>query len=143
MLLPDVNVLVAAHRPSHPHHESASVFLNEAINGTEAVVLPDLVATGFVRIVTNSRIFSTPSSIDEAFGFLRAMESAPAWSAMPRAAVDLHTFESACKESGATGALVTDAYLAAIAIAFGIRIASFDRDFRKFDQLAVVELAAE
>ena len=143
MLIPDVNVLVAAHRPSHPHHEPAAAFLNAAINGTEAVALPDLVATGFVRIVTNRRVFTVPSSIDEAFGFLRAMESAPAWSAMPGPALDLDRFASACTQSGATGALVTDAYLAAIATGLGIRIVTFDRDFRKFDGLAVVELAGE
>ncbi|MBD5784839.1 PIN domain-containing protein [Cellulosimicrobium terreum] len=142
MFLPDVNVLVAAHRPSHPHHQVANTWLSEALNGSRAVTLPDAVWSGFVRIVTHRRVFERPSTLDESLQFLRVVISAPAAVPTPRTGRELDHFESACRDAGATGALVPDAYLAALALGLGATLVTFDRDFRRFDRLRLLELSS-
>ena len=66
---PDVNVLVAAFRADHPHHRSALDWLNQARAACEAGraplrVLP-MVLCGFLRLVTNPKVFAQPDSIDD------------------------------------------------------------------------------
>jgi len=75
-MTPDVNVLVAASRQDHPHHEPARVWLEEALvksgEGQSLAVLP-MVASGFLRLVTHPKIFVEPTPLDAALGFLRAV----------------------------------------------------------------------
>ncbi|MDQ3608887.1 MAG: VapC toxin family PIN domain ribonuclease, partial [Actinomycetota bacterium] len=47
----------------------------------------------------------------------------------------LELFERMCREGDATGDLVPDAQLAALAIEFGAQLVSFDRDFARFPGL--------
>ena len=44
------------------------------------------------------------------------------------------------RDAGASADLVTDAYIAAAAISLGATVVTFDRDFRRFDGLSVLEL---
>lgn len=142
MLLCDVNVLVAAHRPDHPHHTAALPWLQEAVNGLEAVVVPDVVASGFVRVVTHARVFEVPTPLDEAFGFLHELTRGPAVVAMPPVDGLVDRLDAVCRDADARGSLVSDALLATYAVALGARLVTFDRDFRRFDGLMVVELRA-
>ncbi len=142
MHLPDVNVLVAAHRPSHPHHATAFAWLTAALNGDEPVTVPDAVWSGFVRVVTNHRVFERPTPLTEAIGFLHVLFSAPAFDLTPRTGREFDHFVAVAVDARAAGALVPDAYLAALAIGLGARLVTFDRDFRRFDRLHVVELRA-
>lgn len=69
-MIPDVNVLVAAFRPDHEHHVVAATWLNAArdacATGDGTFVLPPMVVAGFLRVVTNHRVF-----IDHAPGVTR------------------------------------------------------------------------
>jgi predicted nucleic acid-binding protein len=54
----DVSVLLAAHRRDHPHHVAAGSWLaNRLADPREAVIVPDLVWVGFIRIAMNPRVF--------------------------------------------------------------------------------------
>ena len=63
-MTPDVNVLVSAFRPDHPHHLPARACLNAAVqqaaNGRASLMLLDMVVTGFMRITTNPKILVRP-----------------------------------------------------------------------------------
>ena len=50
-------------------------------------------------------------------------------------------FGSQIRSAKASANLVTDAYIAAAAIALGATVVTFDRDFRRFDGLSVLELS--
>jgi predicted nucleic acid-binding protein len=52
MLLPDVNVLVAAHRAAAPRHEEARAWLVAALGGEEAVALCLPVVSSLIRVGT-------------------------------------------------------------------------------------------
>ena len=48
----------------------------------------------------------------------------------------LEMFGGQLRNAGASANLVTDAYIAAAAIAMGATVVTFDRDFRRFDGLS-------
>lgn len=139
MIVVDVNVLVAAHLADHPHHESALSYLSAAL-AEDTVLVPDVVWSGFLRIVTNSRVFTRPSSIREAVGFVRAVESAGGYRHVPGLVDGLGPLLRIVVDNDASANLVPDAYIAAVAVSHSCAVATFDRDFRRFDGLEVVEL---
>src|ERR1700687_286855 len=77
----DVNVLVYAHRQDLPEHGDYRPVLEQWANDEEPLGLCDLVLSGFVRLMTNRRIFAEPTRPDEAWAALDALLAAPA--AMP------------------------------------------------------------
>ena len=138
MIVLDVNILVAAHLAEHPHHSIARRWLTRALSGAETVVVPDTVWVGFMRVVTNSRIFEVPSTLAAAAGFVRAVVWAPGYRVLSGHVEGIAPFIAMCTESDASGDLIPDAYIASIARAYGCPVASFDRDFRRFDELEIV-----
>lgn len=58
MLLLDVNILVYAHREDAPGHEAFRRWLEETIAADAAFAVPELVLSGFLRVVTHPRIFA-------------------------------------------------------------------------------------
>ncbi len=66
MILPDVNVLVYAHRRDTPDHEAYRAWLESTLNGDAAYGMSDLVLSGFLRVVTHPRVFKQPSSLVDA-----------------------------------------------------------------------------
>ena len=57
MQLPDVNVLIYAHREDAPEHERYAGWLRTLTAAEAPFALSDVVLSGFLRIVTNPRIF--------------------------------------------------------------------------------------
>lgn len=134
----DVNVLVAAFREDHPHHSVVNPWWLRVIYEPVDILVSDPVITGFVRVVTNPKIFPTPSTPDEAFAFVAALREHPRLVQLAPADGVMDEFQSICVREGVTGNLVPDAYIAACAKAVGGAVASLDRDFRRFDDLSVV-----
>ena len=135
MLLTDVNVLVYAHRRDIPEHRRYRDWLESAINSDLAYGMSDLILSGFLRIVTHPRIFHEPSPFDKAFAFAVELRSRP--NCVDIRPGDRHwdIFENLCRESGAKGNLIPDAYLAALAIESGSEWITTDRDFARFKDL--------
>ena len=75
MLVPDVNVLVYAHRLDASDHKRHLAWLEGMINDDAAYGMVDLVLSGFVRLVTHPRVFSPPSALDDALAFVDALRS--------------------------------------------------------------------
>ncbi|HEU4849216.1 MAG TPA: TA system VapC family ribonuclease toxin [Terrimesophilobacter sp.] len=142
MIVLDVNVLLAAFRGDHVHHSAARPWLAAALASGEGVLVPDLVWVGFVRLVTNNHIFEVPSTPAEAFEFVDAVCGSSAYSGIPGLVDGLSTFRDTVLDADAWGNLVPDAYLASVARAHAAPVASFDRDFRRFDGLEIIVPAA-
>jgi toxin-antitoxin system PIN domain toxin len=78
MFLPDVNVLVYAHRrDSTVDHERYADWLTQLATGPEPFALSVLALSGLVRITTNPRVFRRPSSLDEVFAFIDELTARP------------------------------------------------------------------
>lgn len=138
----DVNVVIPLYRGDHVHHAAATAWWEQSASAGEAFTVPDLVWVGLVRMTTNRRIFPEPSTFHEAWEFAAALMAQPTyttWLAHPRT---LEEFVRLSDNAAARADLVTDAYIAACAATYGGTVVTFDRDFRKFDRLRVLELAA-
>lgn len=97
-----------------------------------------MVWVGFVRLVTNSQIFEVPSTPAEAFEFVDAVCAAPSYVQVAGLPDGQTPFKEAVLSSDSWGNLIPDAYLASIALSHACPVASFDRDFRRFDGLEIV-----
>jgi toxin-antitoxin system PIN domain toxin len=141
VIVPDVNVLVHLYRPQdHPKHEVAQQWWQGLRRQGDQLTVPDLIWVGFVRVVTNRRIFTVPSTPEAAWAFVEALRAQGIYlhyAAHPRL---MEMFGVQLLDGGATANLVTDAYIAAVAVSLGATVVTFDRDFRRFDGLSVREL---
>ena len=136
MLLPDVNVLIYAHREdSTPEHDRYAAWLRRLATGPEPFALSVLVLSGVVRIVTNARIFDRPSTVDEVFAFITELTARPTARVVGPGPDHMAIFERLCRDAGASGKLVADAQHAAVAIEHGCTLVSTDADFGRFPDL--------
>jgi toxin-antitoxin system PIN domain toxin len=135
MVLPDVNVLVHAHREDTPQHTACLDWLETMVNGDASYGLADLVLSGFVRVVTHPKVFTRPSSLADAIAFIEQLRGRQ--NCVPVAPGPRHwnIFCSLCVGADAKGNLVPDAYLAAMAIESGCEWITTDRDFSRFEGL--------
>jgi toxin-antitoxin system PIN domain toxin len=138
----DVNVLIALFHAGHPAHEAAIRWWRGALERGSAVTVPDLVWTGFVRLVTHPRAVTSPATLAEAWDFVAAVRANGIYLEHVPPPATLARFEELSRTSSATGNLITDAYIAASAVAAGATLVTFDRDFRRFDGLRLEELTA-
>ena len=131
----DVNVLVYAHRVDLPEHSNYRPLLERLANNDEPLGLPDLVLSGFVRVVTNRRIFTEPTKPEEAWEAVDALLEAPA--VMQVRAGERHwtLFRQLARDIDARGNDVADAYLAAYALENNATWISADRGFTRFHRL--------
>lgn len=135
MIILDTNVLLAAHRNDHPHFEIAQPWLESALASPESIGVPDVVWASFFRIATSRRIFKIPTPLEAAFDFADAVVGAERYAAVNPGPRHLAIFRQICVESDVVGDLIADAFLAAIAVENGCGVASFDRDFARFENV--------
>jgi toxin-antitoxin system PIN domain toxin len=131
----DVNVVLAAHRDDHPDFETAREWLDQTTATGTPFAVVDLVAGAFLRIATNRRIFSIPTPVDEAFAYLKALRAQPSHIMLAPGPGHLALLEQLCTSAEASGDLIADAQLAAIALEHACELVSFDRDFARFSEL--------
>lgn len=135
MILPDVNILVYAHREDSPSHAALRAWLEKALAGTEPLGVADLVLSGFVRVVTHPRVFRVPTPLERALGFAETVRSAPAAVRVAPGESHWALFRDLCRSANAKGNLVPDAYLAALAIESGGEWITTDREYARFPRL--------
>lgn len=136
MIVPDVNVLVYAFRVEAEDHDRYAGWLTDVVAGSDELGLVESAVTGFVRIVTNPRVFADPAPTPEALRFvdaLRAAQRARQLSATSATWSRLAAYSHADRQ--VKGNLIPDAWLAAMARSHGGRLATADRGFARFADL--------
>jgi uncharacterized protein len=135
MIVPDINLLMYAYDSSSPQHEAAAVWWKSCMTGREEIGLATVVVFGFVRLMTNPRIFQNPLTLEEAASRVKS------WLARPQARIidpsPHHVTEvlELLLESGTAGNLTTDAQIAALARQEKAVLHSNDNDFLRFPGL--------
>jgi uncharacterized protein len=137
MILVDANLLLYAYNSSFPRHEAARVWFERALAGSELVGLPWLSVLAFLRISTNPRAFPAPLAIDEASRIVSQWFEHSGVRRVDAGESHWTILNGLLSDSQASGPLVTDAHLAALAIEHGALLCTADRDFRRFDGLRV------
>lgn len=118
-----------------PEHPAYARWLADVLLGGEPFAVSTLVLSGFIRLVTNRRIFKEPTPLDDALMFC---DSLCEWQNVKIIAPSLHhwdLFARLCKATHAAGKLVPDAYFAALAIEHNCTWVTSDDDFRRFPGL--------
>ena len=134
MLLPDVNVLLAAFRADHDHHRLARSFVDQARSGTVVLGLSDVALASVVRLATNARVFVRPDTVDAVLDFVDVLRDPPA-QLVQAGTTHWPRFAELCRRLGLRGNLVPDAYLAALALEQGAELVTFDRGFGRYPGL--------
>jgi len=135
MILVDANLLLYAAIRESPHHESAAAWLEERLNGTQAVGLPWPCLLAFLRLAVNPRIHEFPPRLADAWGLVRAwLDCEPTFVPAPG---PRHTeiLERLLMGGGRRARDVPDAHLAALAIEHGLVLTTHDRGFARFPDL--------
>lgn len=133
MYLCDVNIYINAHREENAGYEFYHQWLIEQLSGSETFLYCDWILSAFIRIVTHPRIYKTPTPLGQAIAFASTIRSQPNTLGIMPGAGYWKVFEKLCLESQASGNLVPDAGLAALAIEANAVWISVDTDFRKFE----------
>lgn len=131
-MTPDVNVLVAAYRPDHPHHLPARAWLDDAVlqaaNGRASLMLLGTVVTGLIRITTHPKIFKETDPLQDLTDFVDSLLSCPGVQFQPQG-TGWPNLRQVCLTQQVSGNLVTDAWIAATVQQSGETLCTFDRDF--------------
>jgi hypothetical protein len=135
VILPDVNVLVYAHREDAHEHARYRRWLESVVNGPESFGCSDLVLSGFLRVVTHPRVFATPTPMEVGISFAQALRGAPNSTPVVPGPRHWELFARLCRLAGVRGNLVPDAWLAALAIESGSEWITTDRDYARFPDL--------
>lgn len=135
MLLLDVNVVLAAHRGDHPQHMRVREWFDGMLAGDERFTVPLLVWGSFLRLATHRRIFEVPTPRPDAFAFIDATRAQPLHLTVDPGPRHLTLLRSLCDEADASGDLVADAVIAALAMEHGCRVITLDRDFARFESV--------
>jgi toxin-antitoxin system PIN domain toxin len=135
MILPDLNLLLYAYNPHVPQYHGASAWWEAAMNGEELIGLPNEVCLGFVRIATNPRLGSSAVALTEARAVVET------WLALDHVRVLVpgpdyfaRVMDLTAQTMG-SGTLISDAALAAHALAHRATLYSNDSDFARFPGL--------
>lgn len=135
LLVPDVNVLVYAFRTDSPHHNAYAEWLNGALR-TDRIGVADTILSGFMRVVTHSRIYAEPTPASAALAYVRHLLNAPSTDWLHQGPSAWEKFDALASGDGAVRSnLVPDAHIAALCLANGARLATGDRGFARFPGL--------
>jgi uncharacterized protein len=132
MYLVDVNILVYAYVTETPDNYRYAEWLENLLSANNKFGMSELVLSGFLRIVTNPKIYDPPSSLEEALAFVDQITDNPNCVRITPGERHWNIFLDLCKKVNARGNLIPDAYLAALAIESGCEWITNDRSFARF-----------
>ena len=135
-MIPDVNVLVAAHHATHLHHAAAAQWvLQMRSNGSTIVLEAPLTLSmpaisGFLRLVTHPKVFEKPSTPDHAVGFIDWLLEDSNTRLLGQTTEWQH-FRTLILSQKLQANHVPDAWLASLALSLGEPFVTFDKGFRQ------------
>jgi len=135
VILTDVNVLIYAHREDAADHRRFRDWMDGVVAGPEAFGISDLVLSGFLRVVTHPKIFHPPTPLRRAQEFCEFLRDQPNAVLITPGERHWEIFTSFCVNANARGDLVSDAFLAALAVESGCEWITTDRDYSRFPGL--------
>ncbi|HYK00667.1 MAG TPA: TA system VapC family ribonuclease toxin [Thermoanaerobaculia bacterium] len=125
---------VAAFRRDHQHHAVALQWLDGArvacAEGRTSLALLAMVIVGFLRLVTNRRVFIEPDSIEDAVMFIDALLDSPGVELQP-CGDEWPILRAKLIARGHKGNEVTDAWIASATESSSEHLVTFDHDFLK------------
>ena len=144
MIVLDANILIYSYDSGSSQHTKARAWVEKTFSGLESVGLSWQTVSAFLRVMTNTRLPGPRLSLEQA---ARLVDE---WLEQPNVRVlspgDEHwiLLRRMIVEGQASGALISDAQLAALTMEYGGVLYTTDRDFARFPGLRWTNpLAAE
>ena len=144
MIVLDANILIYSYDSGSSQHTKARAWVETTFSGLESVGLSWQTVSAFLRVMTNTRLPGPRLSLEQA---TRLVDE---WLDLPNVRVlspgDEHwiLLRRMIVEGQASGALISDAQLAALTMEYGGVLYTTDRDFARFPGLRWTNpLAAE
>ena len=138
--LPDLNVWLALASPTHQHHSSAVRYWEE--QASQQVLFCTVTALGLVRLVMQPKVMGDAVlTAAEASALLDGFQQQSGVSYAQPSSDGWEVFHKLMRQQDLSPRLCTDAHLAALAITNQWRLVSFDRDFRSFPGLNLLQLS--
>jgi len=136
----DVNILVYASHPESPVHKEARCLLDELSGGPELLCLSWPTLSGYLRLITSTRVFPRPLTPEEAATNVSALLHRPRTRVLVEEDGFWEIYRGLLTRERARGDLVPDVHLAALLRQHGVKtLYTRDRDFRRFEFLEVVD----
>jgi len=135
--LVDANVLLHAVNERAREHVAARSWLSAALYGGEPVAFAWTVTLAFLRLSTHPAVFPRPLAARQAADVVERWLDAPAALTIEPTRRHLPLLRGLLERAGTAGNLVGDAHLAALALEHGATVVSFDRDFARFEGVAL------
>jgi uncharacterized protein len=132
VILVDANILLYAEDSLSEHHNAARTWWDKQLSGSDAVGLCWPVITAFIRIATNVRLHRRPLTLKESVQRVQSWLDQPCVRILTATEQHWILFQQMLRASNATGNLVADAHLAALAMEHNSTLASTDTDFARF-----------
>ena len=129
----DANVWLALAADGHTLHTAAKGWFGG--RGDTLCAFCRVTQMAFLRHLTNRSVMGEAAlQPEEAWSHYRTLLGTAdiVWLAEPEGMEAL--WEKCSQRAGATGGWWTDAYLAAFALGHDVRLVTFDRDFRRYEQ---------
>ena len=138
--LPDLNVWLALIWPDHSHHHQAIHYWEQ--QAADQVLFCTVTVLGLVRLVCQPKLMGTAvNNAAEASALLHALCQQPGVRLAEPEHNGWEVFHQLLRGGEIPARLCTDVHLAALAIANGWRLVSFDRDFERFEGLQRLPLS--
>lgn len=135
-MLVDANLLLYAIDAKSRFHQPAREWLLAQLNGSRRVGLPWQSLAAFLRLATHPRVSSRPLAPSEAWQAVSVwLGASAAWIPQP-GSKHPGLFGELLVRHEATGNLVPDVQLAALALEHGLTVYSVDTDFARFTEVA-------
>lgn len=136
MILPDLNLLLYAYNPHVPQHKKAASWWQDTVAGDELIGIPYEICFGFIRIATHSKMAPARVPVSEARAVVENWIKLPHARVLTPGANHFGLAIDLTEKAMGSGALISDAILAAYAIENRATLHSNDSDFARFPGLS-------
>jgi toxin-antitoxin system PIN domain toxin len=135
MIVVDANLLIYSYDTEAIEHVKSSAWVAKVFSGAEPVGLPWQTVSAFLRVVTNRRLPRKRVTLQEAVFAVEEWLEQPNVRLLAPGENHWPLLKRLIVEGAASGPLVTDAQLAALAIEHGGVLYTADQDFARFPGL--------
>lgn len=126
------------------HQKTAQWLENTLSEGRDSIGITWHVATAFLRLTTNRRIFDSPFSGEFARSRLDKLFAHPLISVVVPTARHWDIFSGMLSDLNLTGDITMDAHIASVAVEHNAAVATTDKDFRRFtDYVKIIDPLAQ
>lgn len=138
MIAVDTNILVYAHREPSPFRDQAVQCMSGLAEGSAPWAMPWPCLHEFIAVVTNARLFGTPTPLEIALDQVEAWLGSPSVVLLAEAETHWRDLKQVLSHGRIAGPAVYDAKIAVICMANDVEeLWTADRDFGRFPALKV------